>query len=182
MDGDRQFLIVEDEVAGAAGSPVCPNGGVHVYDITGDKNVTRRRSATGTSTTWVLKPDPLVHGARFDIHEDAKVMTIAYYNGGVRVVDLSGLAGIRSGPADDRPGHEASSASTARERQLVVGEDAVDRADGDFYLYGNDIARGLDVYRFDWEAEESATKRQWLTPAEALQRTLAAPQVDASFR
>ena len=35
--GDRQFLIAEDEFAGAAGGPICPSGGVHVYDITGDK-------------------------------------------------------------------------------------------------------------------------------------------------
>ena len=33
----------------------------------------------------------------FDIHEDEQVMTIAYYNGGVRVVDLSGLAGVALG-------------------------------------------------------------------------------------
>ena len=35
----------------------------------------------------------------FDIHEDAQVMTIAYYNGGVLVVDLSGLMGISIGGA-----------------------------------------------------------------------------------
>ena len=29
----------------------------------------------------------------FDIHEDEQLMTVAYYNGGVRVVDLSGLDG-----------------------------------------------------------------------------------------
>jgi hypothetical protein len=33
--GTRDFLLVEDEVAGAAGTGQCPNGGVHVYDITG---------------------------------------------------------------------------------------------------------------------------------------------------
>ena len=33
----------------------------------------------------------------FDIHEAEQVMTIAYYNGGVRVVDLSGLEGISLG-------------------------------------------------------------------------------------
>jgi hypothetical protein len=40
-----------------------------------------------------------------------------------------------------------------------------------FYLYGNDINRGLDIYRFDWDAEESASKGQWLTPAQELERT-----------
>ena len=38
-------------------------------------------------------------------------------------------------------------------------------------MYGNDINRGLDIYRFDWEAEESTSKGQWLSPAEALPRT-----------
>ena len=33
----------------------------------------------------------------FEIHEDAQVMTIAFYNGGVRVVDLCGLVGVALG-------------------------------------------------------------------------------------
>ena len=33
---ERNFLIAEDEFAGAAGGPVCPSGGFHVYEITGD--------------------------------------------------------------------------------------------------------------------------------------------------
>src|SRR5215210_8061665 len=32
----REFLIAEDEFAGAAGGPVCPSGGFHVYEITGE--------------------------------------------------------------------------------------------------------------------------------------------------
>ena len=34
-------------------------------------------------------------------------------------------------------------------------QDAADRADGDFYVYGNDIARGLDVYRYTAAAAPS---------------------------
>ena len=64
------------------------------------RDATRRRSATGTSTT--CGPRPTRPTARctahvFDIHEREKMMTIAYYNGGVRVVDLSGLKGISLG-------------------------------------------------------------------------------------
>ena len=33
---ERNFLIAEDEFAGAAGGPVCPSGGFHVYEITGE--------------------------------------------------------------------------------------------------------------------------------------------------
>ena len=37
----RDFLIVEDEFAGAAGFDPCPSGGLHVYDITGPLEATR---------------------------------------------------------------------------------------------------------------------------------------------
>ena len=46
----------------------------------------------------------------------------------------------------------------------------IDAATGDFYLYGNDIARGLDIYAFDGQAAKSATGGRWLTPAQALAR------------
>jgi hypothetical protein len=172
VDG-RQFLIAEDEVAGAAGGPICPSGGVHVYDITGDKisnpekvgywNIDEARPTTeptGTCTAHV-----------FQLHEDAQVMTIAYYNGGVRVVDYSDLAGISLG--ENNPGGgmkqigfyrlEDADTWSAKTTPITRGEP--------FYLYGNDINRGLDIYRFDWDAEESASKGQWLTPAQAVERT-----------
>ena len=60
----------------------------------------------------------------------------------------------------------------------MVGQDAVDRpGDGAFHLYGNDIARGLDVYRFDRQAAPSASDGAWLTPAQALARANARPKV-----
>ena len=31
---EREFLIAEDEFAGAVGTGQCPNGGVHVYEVT----------------------------------------------------------------------------------------------------------------------------------------------------
>ena len=43
---------------------------------------------------------------------------------------------------------------------------SIDPATGDFYLYGNDIARGLDVYRYDGQAATSANDGRWLTPAQ----------------
>ena len=32
----------------------------------------------------------------------------------------------------------------------------IDAATGDFYLFGNDIARGLDIYHFDGDAPQPA--------------------------
>ena len=92
--GDRDFVLVEDEFAGAAGGPVCPSGGFHIYETTGDlaqapvkvgywniDDVGPTNDLAGTCTAHV-----------FDIHEQQKILTVAYYNGGVRVVDLAGLA------------------------------------------------------------------------------------------
>jgi len=104
----------------------------------------------------------------FQLHEDAQVMTIAYYTGGVRVVDLSGLDGISLGANNPAGGMkeigfyqlEDANSWSAKTNAIKRGEP--------FYVYGNDINRGLDIYRFDWEAEESANRGTWLTPAEAL--------------
>ena len=53
-------------------------------------------------------------------------------------------------------------------------------ANGDFYLYGNDIARGLDIYKFSASATPSATKGRWMTPAQAATSLSARPQVGLS--
>ena len=171
--GDRQFLIAEDEFAGAAGGPICPSGGVHVYDITGDKvaspekvgywNIDDVRPTTDPANTCTAHV--------FQLHEDAQVMTIAYYNGGVRVVDFSDLAGISLGANNPAGGMkqigfyrtEDADSWSAKTTPITRGQP--------FYVYGNDINRGLDIYRFDWEAEESTSRGQWLSPAEALLRT-----------
>ena len=182
--GDRQFLIAEDEFAGAAGGPVCPSGGVHVYDITGDKvadpekvgywNIDEVRPTTspaGTCTAHV-----------FQLHEDAQVMTIAYYNGGVRVVDLSGLAGISLGANNPAGGMKEIGFYRIEDADTWSAKTPAIERGKPFYVFGNDINRGLDIYRFDWEAEESASRGQWLSPAEALARATAAPAVDADYR
>ena len=97
----------------------------------------------------------------FDIHEREQMMTIAYYNGGVHVVDISGLMGVSLG----------DSTMVAAPGMREIGYYRVENGDGagfadswsfktprvsrtgDFYLYGNDIARGLDVYRFSGSRE-----------------------------
>ncbi len=42
----------------------------------------------------------------------------------------------------------------------------IDPQTGSFHLYGNDIERGLDIYRFDGQAATSSRDGTWLTPAQ----------------
>ena len=172
--GDRQFLVAEDEFAGAAGGPACPSGGVHVYDITGDKVANPEKVGYWNIDDVGAEADPLLSCTAhvFQLHEDAQVMTIAYYTGGVRVVDLAGLDGFSLGANNPAGGMkqigfyqlEDADSWSAKTTRVKRGEP--------FYVYGNDISRGLDIYRFDWEAEESESRGQWLTPAQVLQRTV----------
>jgi hypothetical protein len=168
---ERTFLLAEDEVAGAAGGPVCPSGGFHVYEATGELENAPERvgywniddvgfsgDATGTCTAHV-----------FRIHEREQLMTAAFYNGGVRVVDLSGLTGISLGDSQlvgegmkeigyyRMPDADSWSAKTPQ----------IDRKTGDFYLFGNDIKRGLDIYHFDGEGTKPKSRGKWMSAEEA---------------
>ncbi|HEX5911260.1 MAG TPA: hypothetical protein VFY44_12270, partial [Thermoleophilaceae bacterium] len=178
--GSREFLIVEDEFAGAAGGPVCPSGGFHVYDITGDRekapvkvgawNIDEVRvtsSVTNTCTAHV-----------FDVHPAQDLLTVAYYNGGVRVVDISSLAGIGLGKTDlvgagmrEVGFYRHADADTWSAKTPRIAKD------GSFYLYGNDIARGFDVYRFDGKGRTSKRDGRWLSPAQARREALKLPDV-----
>ena len=167
----REFLIAEDEFAGAAGGPVCPSGGFHVYEVTGNLENAPEKvgywniddagfsgDATGTCTAHV-----------FRIHEREQIMTAAFYNGGVRVVDLSGFEGIALGSSQlvgdgmkeighyRMPDADSWSAKTPQ----------IDRRTGDFYLFGNDMKRGLDIYRFDGERQRSRNRGRWMSAEEA---------------
>ena len=169
--GERRFIIAEDEFAGATGTGQCPNGGVHVYDITGELeaaplkvgywNIDDMGATTDNEGSSLGRCTAHV----FQLHRDAKIMTIAYYNGGVRVVDLSGLVGF------------ALAGTGVGMKQLgwfrfpdqdswSVKAPVVDRKG--FYMYADDHRRGLDVYRYDEGA--AAKPMKFLSPAEALNR------------
>ena len=168
--GDREFLLVEDEFAGAAGGPVCPSGGFHIYEITGDKeldpekvgywNIDEARPTsdpTGTCTAHV-----------FDIHEQQQLMTVAYYDGGVRVVDLSSLEGIALGDTNlQGEGMRQIGYYRFSNSDTWAAKTPRIAADGSFHLYGNDIKRGFDVYRFDGAEDPSVPVGRMMTPGQA---------------
>ena len=191
----RDFLIIEDEFVGALGTGQCPNGGVHVYDITGPLenapvkvgywNIDEvRETNKGITNTGISDPPwgaiemQSCTAHVFDIHEDDALMTIAFYNGGVRVVDLSGLVGVALGKAGVGMKQVGYYRFPDSNTWAVKAPEA--SRDG-FYMYGNDQQRGFDVYRYQPTAAttasaDAAAASQWLTPAEASARSAAAPK------
>jgi hypothetical protein len=173
--GPRTFLIVTDEIAGAAGNAVCPGGGLHVFDITGPLE-----QAPVKVGFWAI-PDarPVTgefvctsHVMRF--YPKHKLMTIAWYNAGVHVVDVSGLAGVSVGglPSAGNVGVGMKEIGSYVAPDAFTWSAKTNRIakDGSFYLFGNDMNRGLDVYRFDAQRPRPGITGTWLTPEEALAR------------
>lgn len=174
VDG-RTFLVITDELAGALPLGFCPGGGLHVYDITNEQvpvkvgffDIGEVRPAPDGEDTGDRLETCTSHVLR--MHEDEQIMTIAWYNAGVRVIDISRLGGLTVGGTGTGmreigfyrfPNSDTWSAKTPKIA-----------ADGSFYLFGNDIARGLDVFRFDAtaaEGSENGSGGRWLTPAQAL--------------
>jgi hypothetical protein len=184
--GEREFLIVEDELAGAAGAePACPSGGVHVYDITDELELAPLKVGYWNISDIRPTTDAL-HSCTahvFQLHEEAALMTIAFYNGGTRVVDISGLVGValgEHGVGMREVGYlrfDDSNAWAAKTPAHLIGDGT------DFYIYANDIDRGLDIIHFTADgaaATEGTGQDSWLSPTAALQRALATPRVALS--
>jgi hypothetical protein len=176
--GKREFLVVTDELAGAAGNGFCPGGGLHVYDITDQLEAAPikvgywnapQASMAGVGPTGGVSLTCTSHVLR--MYPKQKLMTIAWYNAGVRVIDISGLLGVSVGaaPAVGNIGagmkeigyyyFPTSDTWSAKTNRIAK--------DGSFYLFGNDMNRGLDVYKFDPKAAESPNPGSWLNPSEA---------------
>jgi hypothetical protein len=183
----RTFLVVTDELVGAAGNAVCPGGGLHVYDITGPLEQAPvkvgfwnmpefRFTGTGnlTCTSHVLRMYP-----------KHALMTIAWYNAGVRVVDISGLVGVSVG-VDEGAGNvgpgmrEVGYYYFPNSDTWSAKTDRI-QANGSFYLYGNDLNRGLDVYRFDARAPRSPSGGTWTSARDAAGLTAAADPSSPSY-
>lgn len=165
----RDFLLIEDELAGAAGGDPCPSGGLHVYDVTGPLEAAPLKLGywnIGDLRHPSLEADPLdpctMHV--FQVFPEEGILTAAFYNGGVRVVDISSIVGIALGATGVGPQEIAH----ARFPDSLTWSAKTPRInpDGSFHLFGNDLNRGLDVYRFDPTAEQADGLSTWLAADE----------------
>lgn len=175
--GQRDFLVVTDEFGGGSAGSACPGGALHVFDVTGPlenapvkvgvweaPQVKAAGPVPGGGSAWGCTS----HVLRF--YPERKLMTIAWYNLGVHVADISSLPGLSVGVSADRGNAGAgikeigyfwfpnSNTWSAKTNKF--------EADGSFYLYGNDIARGLDVFRFSANAAPAADGGTWSTPTQ----------------
>ncbi|MFL5844560.1 MAG: LVIVD repeat-containing protein [Solirubrobacteraceae bacterium] len=168
--GERSFLIAEDEFAGAEGTGECPSGAVHVYDITDEAvalpvgvfQIDQVGLAPGTVAADAYVARCTAHV--FQIDRQAKIMTMGWYNAGVRVLDLSGLSGVAVG----RTGVGIRQLGWYRFTDSDTwAAKAVRASRGGFYLFGNDKRRGFDVYRYDPRPGTAVSAGRWLTPVQA---------------
>ena len=127
----RKFLIAEDEVRRRGG-----RAGLPERRLPRLRDHRRAREGAGEGGLLEHRRRRLLrqrrghlHGARVPRSTSASsCMTAAFYNGGVRVVDLSGPVGHLAGqqPAGRR-GHEGDRLLPDAGRRHLVGEDAADR-------------------------------------------------------
>lgn len=211
--GTRDFLVVTDEAGGGSLSHVCPGGGLHVFDVTGPLELAPVKvgyfvpgdygaTATGVGGLSASASGCTAHVLR--MHPAEKIMTIAWYGAGVRVLDISGLVG--ASVSAQRVGYGYSGNGIDVSQNLLLGSTGAGikelgwytfpnsdtwsaktnsiAADGSFYLFANDMKRGFDVYRYTKPAPQSAvgTASAWTPATATLPAASAAPSATADVR
>ncbi len=193
--GERDFLVVTDEVGGGSYGSVCPGGAIHVFDITGD--LERSPVKVGVFEAPVVKPAGggtdqtgsalgcTSHVLRF--YPEQKIMTIAWYNAGTHVVDISSMIGPSVGATIPTEGGPTTGSVSTGMKELGYywfpdsntwsAKTNAFEEDGSFFVYSNDINRGLDIFRFDASAPTAAATGSWYTPAQYKQVKAQAPKV-----
>jgi hypothetical protein len=84
-------------------------------------------------------------------------------------VDLSGLAGISLGGSQlvGEGMREIGHYRTANADSWSAKTPQINRRTGDFYLFGNDMNRGLDVYHFEGGGKKPKSRGRWMSAEEA---------------
>ena len=187
--GEKTFLAITDEFAGAAGNGWCPGGGVTIYDVTGSLEKTPVRVGywnipefrpAGGGTANAAAADSTGKSLRCTSHvlrfyPEQKLMTIGWYNAGVRVVDISGLAGVAVGVEPNVTGNATPGMKEIGYHWFANSESWAAKintfeADGSAYVFSNDLQRGLDVYKFSRTAPATTEGGQWLNAKQAAAR------------
>lgn len=191
--GERTYVLVSDEIAGAAGNGFCPGGGIHVWDVTVEQapvkvgayfmpDITVQEGAH-TGTGGLVSCTAHV----YRLHPEQGIMTIGNMAGGVRVLDVTSLVGVSVGHANTSTGSVAGMRDLGWFRFTntdTTGSDSwtfkahPDRfdEDGSFHGFSNDQTRGFEVFHFDASAPAAqaasgdAERGWWATPEQALQR------------
>jgi hypothetical protein len=148
---DGKYLVISDELAGAAAGPACPGGGLHFYDITNESRPVKvgvffipqvgpaaPPPATGLCTAHV-----------FRIHPDSKTMTIGWYWGGTWVLDISNPGGAGTEVVGSmNPSGLGGNAESANSWASKTYKG---------YIYSNDRRRGLDIMQLGEPGYDAAT-------------------------
>jgi hypothetical protein len=108
----------------------------------------------------------------------------------VHVVDISDVIGVSVGATGTSVGrgfrelayYYADETGTNNDTNTWSAKTNEFEPDGSFYLYANDIHRGLDIYRYDAGAPESELSGTWLTPAEDRERKEGWAKADLRWR
>lgn len=179
---DKTFLVINDETAGAAGNGFCPGGGLHVWDITNEL-VPVKAGAFFIPEVTVQEGSPTGTGGLvtctshvFRAYPEHGILTIAWFSGGVRVLDIAELAGVSAGlnpglttgMGMQELGFSRFSNSDAWSAKVFAEDD-----NGDLYIAANDQTRGFDVFRYSPDVApdgDGEARGEWLSPQEALAR------------
>jgi hypothetical protein len=97
--GERTFLVITDELAGAAGNAACPGGGLHVYDITGSLETNPVKVGVWNMPEVRPAVDNLSCTAHvLRLYPEQGLMTIAWYDAGSDWSTSRRWRGSRSAP------------------------------------------------------------------------------------
>ena len=146
-----------DERAGAAASVECPGGGLHLYDITGDLETAPAKIGAWFAPAFSVQDGATCTSHVLRIYPRQKLMTIAWYAQGVRVIDLSGLADVAADPLanplsiafGDGVGMTEVGYYTMPDSDSWSFKTNKIKRNGSFYGYSNDLVRGFDVFKYD---------------------------------
>ncbi len=140
---DGKYLLISDELAGAAAGPACPGGGVHFYDITNEA-VPAKAGVFFIPQQGLSVAPPATNGLCtahvFRINPDGKTMTIGWYHGGTRLVDIRDPRNVGAFE------YAFSIPSGLGGNGNVANSWASKAYKG--YIYSNDRVRGLDIMQY----------------------------------